>query len=122
MSPDNQAGHPQCLLDRAAINQHPSGAPHPDHNVISRRNHEITNQQVYFSPELHQDSLERPLLYTVVVRNDESYGNDFFKPNERQRARRVLLTIPAERESVRGGSRATNANGEGTIRGVVTAR
>ena len=94
---------------------------HPDHNVISRRNHEITNQQIYFSPELHQDSLERPLLYTVVVRNDESYGNDFFKPNERQRARRVLLTIPAERESVRGGSRATNANGEGTIRGVVTA-
>ena len=26
----------------------------------------------------------------------------------------ALLTIPAERESVRGGSRATNANGEGS--------
>ena len=81
--------------------------------MISRRNHEITNQQIYFPPELHQDSLERPLLYMVVVRNDESYGNDFFKANERQRARRALLTIPAERESVRGDPRATNANGEG---------
>ena len=33
-----------------------------------------------------------------------------------------LLTIPADRESVRGGPRATNANGEGAIRGVVTAQ
>jgi hypothetical protein len=55
--------------------------------VISRRNHEITNQKIYFSPELHQDSLARPLLYMVVVGNDESYGNDFFKANEWQRAR-----------------------------------
>ena len=34
----------------------------------------------------------------------------------------ALLTIPAEREFVRGGPRTTNANGEGAIRGVVTAR
>ena len=26
--------------------------------------------------------LERPLLYMVVVENDEVYGNDFFKANE----------------------------------------
>jgi hypothetical protein len=45
------------------------------------------NQKIYFSPELHEDSLERPLLYMMVVGNDESYGNDFFKANERQRAR-----------------------------------
>jgi hypothetical protein len=32
----------------------------------------------------------------VVVGNDESYGNDFFKANERQPARGGLLTIPAE--------------------------
>jgi hypothetical protein len=57
--------------------------------VSSRRNHEITNRQIYFSPELHQNSLERPLLYMLVVGNDESYGNDFFKANERLRARGV---------------------------------
>ena len=54
--------------------------------VFSRTDHEITNRKTYFLPELHQDSLERPLLY-MVVGNDESYGNDFFKANERQRAR-----------------------------------
>jgi hypothetical protein len=32
-------------------------------------------------------SLERPLLYTAPVANDENCGNDFFKANERQRAR-----------------------------------
>jgi hypothetical protein len=44
-------------------------------------------QNIYFSPELHQDSLERPLLYMVVVGNDKRNGNDFFKANEPQRAR-----------------------------------
>jgi hypothetical protein len=64
------------------------------HTLITTRNftkkswnYEPTN---LFSPELHQDSLERPLLYMVVVGNDESYGNDFFKANERQRARGVV--------------------------------
>jgi hypothetical protein len=43
-----------------------------------------------------------------------SYGNDFLKANERQRARGgALVPIPAERASVRGGPRVTNANGEG---------
>ena len=67
-----------------------------------------------FRRELHRDSLERPLLYMVLVGNDESYAHDFFKANERQRARDGLLMIPAERGSVRGGPRATNANGEGS--------
>ncbi|HEX6650706.1 MAG TPA: hypothetical protein VF075_14245 [Pyrinomonadaceae bacterium] len=37
--------------------------------------------------EIHRISLERPLLYTAHVGNDENYRNDFFKANERQRAR-----------------------------------
>jgi hypothetical protein len=52
-------------------------------------------------------------------RNDESYGKDSFKANERHLARRRCFTIPAEREFARGGPPATNANGEGRYCGVV---
>ena len=53
--------------------------------VISRRNHEITNQKIYFSRELHQDSLERLLLYMVVVENDESCVNTRYVKKELRR-------------------------------------
>jgi|SRR4030095_9406197 hypothetical protein len=46
--------------------------------------------------------------------NDESYAHDFFKANERQRARSGLLMIPAERGCVHGGPREINANDEGS--------
>ena len=76
----------------------------------------------YFSPQLHQDSLERLLLYMVMVGNDESYEMIFSRRMTGSALAEVLLTIPAARESVRGGPRATNAFSEGAIRGVVTAR
>jgi hypothetical protein len=82
--------------------------------VITRRNHEITNQKIYFSPELHQDSLERPLLYMVVEEMTRATEMIFLRRMSGSALAAALLTIPAERESVRGGRRATNANGEGS--------
>jgi hypothetical protein len=82
--------------------------------VISRRDHEITNQKIYFSPELHQDSLERPLLYMVVEEMTRATEMIFSRRMSGSALAEALLTIPAERQSVRGGPRATNANGEGS--------